>query len=71
MPRCKDDNILLLHNGEHSMEFILIYWNGNGLAKYIIKEKLIDFSVDWDQETIYGVTDDEKVVSYQNFLKEL
>lgn len=71
LPRCKDDNILLLHNGEHSMEFILIDWNGNGLAKYIIKEKLIDFSVDWDQETIYGVTDDEKVVSYQNFLKEL
>ena len=65
MPRCNDDSILLLHNNQKNYEFLLIDWSGKGIARYTIKEKLMDFSVDWLRQTIYGVTENEKIVVYR------
>lgn len=65
MPRCNDDSILLLHNNQKDYEFLLIDWSGKGIARYTIKEKLMDFSVDWLRQTIYGVTEKEKIVVYR------
>lgn len=65
LPRCNDELILTLHNRDGEKEILLIDWNGNGIADFKIEEDLIDFTVDWKRQIIYGVTSDDNIYKYQ------
>lgn len=65
MPRCNNEYIAVLHNNLRNHEFLFFDWDGNGIARYSIAEYLIDFSIDWNNMVIYGITSTEKVYKYK------
>lgn len=69
-PRCNEKYIIALHNNnDYEKELLLIDWEGNGIAKLKLKEDLIDFDIDWEQNIIYGITEDEEVYKYNIDIK--
>lgn len=68
IPRSNDEYIVALHDNQSNQEILVFDWFGNGIAKCTIKEKLIDFAVDWTTYTIYGLTEDEIVYQYDTFI---
>ena len=66
IPRCNNDYIMVLYQSPRTQtkELQLIDWDGNGLCRYLLEEDLIDFCIDWNRKTIYGITDAEEVFKY-------
>lgn len=66
IPRCNNDYIMVLYQSPQTQtkELQLIDWDGNGLCRYLLEEDLIDFCIDWNRKTIYGITDAEAVFKY-------
>lgn len=66
IPRCDDSCIMALHVDPETKrkELHVIDWYGNALAKWQLREDLVDFCVDWDRSQIYGITSEEEVYVY-------
>lgn len=64
LPRCNEKYIVVLHDNQKIHELFFFEWNGNGKAKYVLKEKLVDFAIDWEHSTIYGLTENEQIYKY-------
>lgn len=68
IPRSNDKYIAVLHDNQKNQEILIFDWNGTGIAKCILKEKLLDFAVDWTNNIIYGITENEVVYQYEAFV---
>lgn len=68
IPRSNNDYIAVLHDNQTNQEILIFDWDGNGIARYALKEKLLDFAIDWTNNTIYGLTEDEVVYKYDTFI---
>lgn len=64
LPRCNDKYIAVLHDNQKNHEILFFDWNGKGKARYALREKLLDFAIDWERCTIYGLTENEKIYKY-------
>ena len=64
-PRCSDKYIVALHDNQTNRELLVIDWEGNGLAKYTLGEKILDVAVDWKNGDVYGVTEKDEVYRYK------
>lgn len=65
--RSNDEYIAVLHDNQKNHEILIFDWKGNGIARCQLKEKLIDFAIDWETNTIYGLTENEVVYKYDTF----
>ena len=60
-----DYYIALLHRYAENLEILFFDWDGRAIAKCHVKEKLVDFAVDWTNLTIYGVDENDMVYQYE------
>lgn len=65
IPRSNNDYIALLHRYAENLEILFFDWDGRAIAKCHVKEKLVDFAVDWTNLTIYGVDENDMVYQYE------
>lgn len=65
LPKSSDTLIFALYQqSEGQKEFHVINWRGQALFRLGVKEDLRDFTVDWKQGTLYGITANDEVYAY-------
>lgn len=65
LPKCSDTLIFALYQQrEEKKEFHVIDWSGKALFRIGVNEDLRDFSIDWKQGVLYGITTNDEVYSY-------
>lgn len=65
LPKSSDTLIFALYQQRGGKkEFHVINWSGQALFRLGVNEDLRDFSIDWKQERLYGITTNDEVYSY-------
>lgn len=65
LPKSSDTLIFaLFQQGGGQKEFHVINWSGQALFRLGVNEDLRDFSIDWKQGRLYGITTNDEVYSY-------